>query len=285
MNIQRILDVARDKQSDEFKKEIFDDIQSFVYKYHTRYYPHYKGELVDLVADIYADFVRPKKHRNGETYSEMDRFEYEKLGGENWNADDSKRLAAYIQRFVWHRLIDRERTDKQEATYSETYNEETGELSLDYLAKLVDEPDSNIDEMEFTPKLVNLAKESYAAMPNDKKKEFLKLYESMKGSLPENMENLFKEVVGEDTAAAVKSTPKSKATSEEAAEVIPQIKEAVGNVQVDSYKLKGVNAVRVLFPSKEEAVSTDRASVDAILSKLDYEYYRTAGAAWYYLKK
>jgi len=285
MSIQKILDVARDKQSEEFKKEIFDDIQSFVYKYHARYYPHYKGELIDLVADIYADFVHPKKHRNGEVYSEMDRFDYSKIGGENWTADDSKRLAAYIQRFVWHRLIDRERTDKQETTYSETYNEETGELSLDYLAKLVDEPDSSIENLEFTPKLIAQAKESYASMPNDKKKEFLKLYESLKGNLPENMESLFKEVVGEDTASSIKSAPKSKAASSEVTNLIPEIKEAVGNVQVDSYKLKGVNAVRIIFPSKEEAVSTDRTSVDSILSAIDYEYYRTSGAAWYYLKK
>lgn len=285
MNLQRVLDVAKDKQSDAFKQEIYEDIQSFVYKYHTRYYPHYKGELSDLVVEFYADFMRPKKHRNGEVYSEMDRFEPDKLGGSDWTADDSKKLAAYIQRFVWHRLIDRERTDKREVNYSETYNEETGDLSLDYLAKLIDEQDPGIDELVFTPKLVSQAKEAYANMPNDKKKEFLKLYESLKSTLPENMSTLLSEVVGEDTSADIKSAPKSKASSSEVTEVIPDIKSAVGNVQVDSYKLKGMGAVRVLFENKEDAKGADRSNVDSILGNLGYEFYRAVGNAWYYLKK
>ena len=97
------------------------------------------------------------------------------------------------------------RTDKREVNYSETYNEETGDLSLDYLAKLIDEQDPGIDELVFTPKLVSQAKEAYANMPNDKKKEFLKLYESLKSTLPENMSTLLSEVVGEDTSADIKS--------------------------------------------------------------------------------
>lgn len=285
MNFQKVLDVAKDKQSEEFKREIYEDIQSFVRKYHTRYYPHYKGELSDLVVDFYADFTHPKKHRNGEVYSEMDRFEYNKLGGDNWTGDDSKRLAAYIQRFVWHRLIDRERTDKQEINYSETYNEETGDLSLDYLAKLIDEQDDSIEDLVFTPKLVAQAKEAYVNMPNHKKKEFLQLYESLKNALPDNMSKLFTEVVGEDTSADIKSAPKSKAVSSEVTEIIPDIKSALGNVQVDSYKLKGIGAVRILFEDKGDAKSKDRKDVDSILGNLGYEFYRAVGNAWYYLKK
>lgn len=280
--IQRIFDIAHDLQTDNLKQEIYHSIQSFVYKNYRRYHPHFKGDLHDLVVDFYTDFTRPKKRRNGEVFSELDRFEYHKLGGDDWDADDSKRLAAYIQRFVWHRLIDRERTDKREINYTERYDEETGDLSLDYLAKLVDEDDDRLEDLEFTPKLISQAQEAYNNMSSNTKKDFLKIYEQIKHNLPENLKDLFGSLVGDDHSSQIKTTPKSRGQLPEIKEILSDIQSAIPNAKIDSYKLRGSKTVRVMFDTREES-EISHESLDKILNPLGFNFYKQSGKAWYYM--
>lgn len=124
------------KNSEEFKLLVHKQIKQFVYKYQRRYYPHFTGEIDDLVSDIFTEFCQKKKHRNGETFSELDRVDVSKVGNGFWTGSEEKALATYTQRFVMHTLIDYERKDKQEVSATENYEEGSGKATLDRLARV-----------------------------------------------------------------------------------------------------------------------------------------------------
>ena len=279
MNFRRISDVSTEQQTEAFKKEIFEDIRLFVLKYQKHYYPAYKGELDDLIVDYYTEFTRPKKHRNGETFSEMDRFEYEKLGGENWTADDSKKLAAYIQRFVMGRLIDSARKDKGEKNYSERYNEETGELSVDFLAKLAAERDPQIEEIEVTPEMILEARDRYDEMDDKKKQEFLELYHEIKNTISPNLRPLFKDIVGEDTAESFKKSGKPTGPFADKLFEVLQVP-----IHTEKYKLQGSSALKIEFESGQDAkdLLDYKNLVQDILAKEGYNWYTQKGKYWYF---
>ena len=277
MNLNKIKDVSAEQQTEAFKMEIFEDIRLFVLKYQRRYYPAYKGELDDLIVDYYTEFTRPKKHRNGEVFSEMDRFQYEKLGGENWTADNSKKLAAYIQRFVMGRLIDSARKDKGEKNYSERYNEETGELSVDFLAKLAAERDPQLEDIEITPELILIARDAYDEMPADKKREFLEIYEDENTDIPENLKKFFKDIVGSDTLESFMNNSSTGPMAD-------KIQEVLGvPVHTERIRIQKVWGLKISFNSVEEARENyDRR--DEVVAVLDGKYnnfYTMRGNAWY----
>ena len=277
MNLNKIKDVSAEQQTEAFKMEIFEDIRLFVLKYQRRYYPAYKGDLDDLIVDYYTEFTRPKKHRNGEVFSEMDRFQYEKLGGENWTADNSKKLAAYIQRFVMGRLIDSARKDKGEKNYSERYNEETGELSVDFLAKLAAERDPQLEDIEITPELILIARDAYDEMPADKKREFLEIYEDENTDIPENLKKFFKDIVGSDTLESFMNNSSTGPMAD-------KIQEVLGvPVHTERIRIQKVWGLKISFNSVEEARENyDRR--DEVVDALDGKYnnfYTKRGNAWY----
>lgn len=277
MNLKKIQDVSAEQQTEAFKMEIFEDIRLFVLKYQRRYYPAYKGELDDLVVDYYTEFTRPKKHRNGEVFSEMDRFQYEKLGGENWTADNSKKLAAYIQRFVMGRLIDSARKDKGEKNYSERYNEETGELSVDFLAKLAAERDPQLEDIEITPELILVARDAYDEMPADKKREFLEIYEDENTDIPENLKKFFKDIVGSDTLESFMSNSSTGPMAD-------KIQEVLGvPVHTERIRIQKVWGLKISFNSVEEARENydRRDEVVAALGGKYNNFYTKRGNAWY----
>ena len=277
MNLNKIKDVSAEQQTEAFKMEIFEDIRLFVLKYQRRYYPAYKGDLDDLIVDYYTEFTRPKKHRNGEVFSEMDRFQYEKLGGENWTADNSKKLAAYIQRFVMGRLIDSARKDKGEKNYSERYKEETGELSVDFLAKLAAERDPQLEDIEITPELILIARDAYDEMPADKKREFLEIYEDENTDIPENLKKFFKDIVGSDTLESFMNNSSTGPMAD-------KIQEVLGvPVHTERIRIQKVWGLKISFNSVEEARENyDRR--DEVVDALDGKYnnfYTKRGNAWY----
>lgn len=190
MKLKRIVDLTKDQQTDKVKTELFNLVQQFVWKYHTRYYPHFKGELDDLIYDIYIQLMTPKSREDGKEESLLDKFNPETTS-----------LPNVVKTSVIRMMIDRERSDKQEMNYSEKYNEETGDLSLDWLVNKTAESDVQLEELEFTPDEVAEVKAKYDKMTPDAKEQFLQYYEEVKDVLPDNFKALFNEVVGEDKAS------------------------------------------------------------------------------------
>lgn len=300
---QKIADLKKEQQSDEIKVEVLNMIKQFLFKYR-RYHPSYKGTFSELAFQLYTDFLAPKKHRNGEVYSELDRFEPGEMGGEDWKGEVGetlkKKLAAYVQRFVVHRLIDLERKDKGEATYDENFDV-AGTVPLDLIASDVPDEDDNwavlsgliskgqgLNDIVFTEEQKNKAKEVYNNMSLEQKIEFLKTYEQVKNKpqTPQNLKDFFAEVVGNDTyrgMARQRSTPKQiKQASSDIDGIREDLITSTGAERVDAYKLQGKDAVRILF--SEPATHEGYESVDEALKELGYDFYTARPKAWYYIK-
>ena len=201
MSLKKITDLDKSLQTDELKIKVYHLIKQFVHKNQVRYHPHFRGEKEDLISGIYANFTVPKKHRNGQVFSELDRFDYEAIGTKDFDLDT--KLASYVQNYVVSRLIDYERSDKREVNYDTSYDEESGNLSLDYIARIVEDEDPRVEDLHFSPRMVEKAKETYKAMSSSKKKEFLKLFEKS-SDLPENIYSLISELVGSDNSKNIK---------------------------------------------------------------------------------
>lgn len=299
----KIVDLDKSKQSDEIKTELLNMIKQFVFKYR-HYHPSFKGSFSELCWDLYVDFLKPKKHRNGEEYSELDRFDPGQMGGEDWkgilNEDLKKKLAAYVQRYVTHRLIDKERASKHEVTYDENFDVQ-GTVPLDLIASDVPDEDDNwavlsglisrgqgLNDIVFTEEQKNKAKSVYQNMPLESKIEFLKTYEQIKNQpqTPQNLKEFFAEVVGEDTYRGVarqRVTPKQvKQVASDIDPIREDIISATGAERVDAYKLQGKQAVRILF--SEPVDREGKEYVDNALKELGYNFYTARPKAWYYIK-
>lgn len=96
----------------EYLKETYKYILDYVRKYHNRYYPSMPdGSIEDVAHDIYLKFVTPYKHRDGQTYSEVDRIDLNKLatGDENWKGGNLTKYLAYLKMYTLHRMIEKEK--------------------------------------------------------------------------------------------------------------------------------------------------------------------------------
>lgn len=270
----KIVDLDKSKQTDEIKKEVYDLIKQFVYKNQKRYYPHFQGEIDDIVYNLFAEFLEQKTHRNGEVFSELDRFDPGKIGG------DAKynKLATYVKTFVVKSLIDAERTDKRETKYTEKYDEETGDLSLDFLINKVAEKDTQVDEIEFSDKDYRLAKEKFEALPKSAKNKFISLYKESRSALSKNFVDLF------DTLVDVDSEKDKKEHT-----VFDTIKGfAPEGVTVNLQNIKLGEAVRFQMPDKTPVNEfLDKETLDTLTSKmqeLEYKPYVIRSNSLYYLK-
>lgn len=180
----RVQDMAKEDQTSEIKEELYNLTQQFVRKYWRLYYPNYKGEIDDLVSDFYVEFETPKSREKGKEQTLLDKF------------DPKVTTLPYLVKVaVQRKLIDMARKDKGEINYSEKRDPETGELTLDYLAKHFDEPDLQVEEMEFTTRDVERLKALYQKMNPDDKRRFDKHYKDMKNILSPNFQKLFANVV------------------------------------------------------------------------------------------
>lgn len=279
MNLKKISDIAKELQTDDFHKEVLNDIKQFVYKNQAHYHPHYKGDMYDLVLDLYEAFIKPKKHRDGEVYSELDRYDPAKLGGSDWTGTDSKKLAAYIQRYVINRLIDRERQSVKEINYDENLEEESTKPSLDYLVQLAERNDPRVEELEITPNMLAHARDVYDEMPTDAKIDFIRTFNKVKSDLPDNLLNLFTVLIGSDTTSSVAGKRETQS------EIANKVKEVLGSdATVSEYKLQGKPALRIVFDTPEDAKRANAAEVDTLITEAGYTPYVKKGKAWYYFK-
>lgn len=299
----KIADLDKSQQTDAIKTELLNMIKQFVFKYR-HYYPSFKGSYSELCWDLYVDFLTPKKHRDGQVYNELDRFDPGQMGGEDWKGTVGetmrKKLAAYVQRFVTHRLIDKERSSKHELTYDENFDVQ-GTIPLDLIASDTPDEDDNwavlsgliskgqgLNDIVFTEEQKNKAKEVYQSMPLESKIDFLKTYEQIKNQphTPQNLKDFFAELVGTDTyrgMARQRTAPKEvKQISSDIDPIREDIISATGAERVDAYKLHGKQAVRVIFsePSSHEG----KEFVDNALKELGYNFYTARPKVWYYIK-
>lgn len=180
----KVSDVSKEEQTDALKEELYKLVQQFVWKYWRMYYPQYKGETSDLIVDFFEQFLT-EKGRGEKKENLLDKF------------DPSMTSLPYlVKTAVIRMLIDRSRTDKGEVNYSEQYDEETGELSLDFLSNLVNEDEVSIDEIEFTPEQIFEIRDLYDELPEADKKHFIRMYKEVKNVLAPNFQALFKDLVG-----------------------------------------------------------------------------------------
>lgn len=182
----KIADMSKEEQTDEVKEQLYKLTKQFVYKHWREYYPKYKGDLDDLVTDFYIQFLTPKSREAGKEQSLLDKFD-----------KDITSLPYLVKVAVNRMLIDRARTDKGEVNYNERYDEETGELSLDYIANHADDEDIQIEDIQFTEDEIFELRDRYDEMSDAEKKAFLKYYKEVKNVLSPNFKELFEQVVEE----------------------------------------------------------------------------------------
>lgn len=287
MNLSKlkILDVAKELQTDAFHKKVFNQIEQFVLKYQKRFYPHFKGALYDLAMDLYMEFFAIKKHRNQEEYSEADRLDISKVGGGEWSGTDDKAMATYIRTFVWHRLIDKERTHKEELNAAENRDEDGG-ATLDYLANksgVSGAEDYNFFALMDDPEAVNIAIEKLKKNPEQLKK-IARLYKHYNDKLPEDIKQFIENLIG-----SVRVLPKEVNEVKELLQPYAEVKE---------HKLQGEPAIKIIFKDSDALKEFDRElsieedsvyeslrdKVNSLLELVGYDFYKNSGLTVYFKK-
>ena len=196
--LSKICDMAPEEQTQDVKTQLYNLTQQFVRKYWRQYYPQYKGEIDDLTSDFYLEFETPKgsearqaKKNPGKEFKKetlLDKFD-----------PNITTLPYLVKSAVIRKLIDRSRTDKGELNYSENYDEETGDLSLDYLANAesMDESEIALNDIEFDRDQIREAKRIIQSMDQKQRKELNWRYSRLKKTLPENMKEFFETVLSD----------------------------------------------------------------------------------------
>lgn len=283
MNLQRIADLAKAEQTDQVKKELFQLTKQFVLKLWRHYFPHCSGskdDLDDLIYDFYLEFLTPKSRVKGNEQSLLDKWDPEKLN-----------LPSLVKVSVIRKLIDKERTFKHEKHYSETYDENTGDLSLDFLAKQVSEEDVQLEDIEFTEDEIFEMRDKYDEMDPEAKEAFLTYYNRVKNKLPQNFKDLFADLVGTDAPKAKTKAVKETAKSEDP-EVVNLLKEAIKSDNVDAeVSMKTSSAGPVARISFNEATDETKVGSDLwnkvqeIIKTNGYKVYMSRGKNWYFIKE
>lgn len=301
MNLKSIKKVARVVDytiGEKLKTKVFKMIEKFVYKYKTHYYPHYTGGDYDLTLDIFEEFCRPKKHRNGEVFSELERMDPSKVGGGQWKGDEDSAIATYVQRYVIARLIDKERTDKREATASENYDEKKPGLTLDRAAHGgkggSDESEvssisvgggaytatgmNDIVELLDDPANWSKAKKIFAAMSEDQKKHIARLFKLVKKDLDPKVTKFMETLL---------ATPQESSQLDAADQTFQDLEKDYIGMHIQKIPLKGQPAIRVTFdnPDARKAVDEEFDDVKNDLSKVGYDFEKEYGGRLYFLKR
>ncbi len=178
---------TREKADDEAKKEeLYKLTEQFVRKYQPQYYKQYKGDIQDLVSDFYAEFTTKKSRVAGKEESLLDKY------------DENVTSFPYLVKVAVQRmLIDRSRKDKGEQNITEKYDEETGELSLDYLASSDPEDDSDVqlEDIEFSDDQILELRDRWDEMTDEQRKPIINYYNEVKNVLAPNFKKLFADII------------------------------------------------------------------------------------------
>lgn len=189
--LSRVQDLSKEDQTDELKYDVYKMIIPFVRKYQPIYYPSFKGSLEDLASDFFVKFMTPKSRVLGNEESLLDKFDPKITS-----------LTYLVKTAVVRALIDKAREDKGELNYSESYDEETGDLTLDFLqGKLTEEEIESIDEREFDEEFIEDIRAKFRQLPIAQKLDFEEHYDEVKNVLSPNVRELFSYLEGEFESA------------------------------------------------------------------------------------
>lgn len=187
MNIKnlKVFDMKKEEQTDEVKTELYKLTQQFVRKYWRDYYPQYQGDIDDIVVDLYAGFLTPKSRVKGKEESLLDKY------------DPKVTSLPYLVKVAVQRgLIDAARKDKGEQHYEEKFDEETGEVSLDYLVAHLDtEPDIQIEDIVFDEDDIAELRDLYDELPKSKQIQFKRSYGEVRNVIAPNFRALFDDLI------------------------------------------------------------------------------------------
>ncbi len=263
MNLLRISDLSKEEQTDPLKKDLYNMVRQFVYKYQRHYHPHYKGDLIDLVSDFYIEFLTPKSRVKGKEESLLDKYNPEITS-----------LPYLVKQSVIRKLIDRERTYKGEINYAEKYDEDTGDLSLDFLANKVDSS-KNAEDIELTEEQIEQLKEKFNAMPTRTKNDFMKDYKEAMKVMSPYFQSIFKEIVGDyDTSSEHKE--KSVKSLNNDSSIVESIKDKFPDITVNIQKVKAGDVIRVN--------GEDVSGVKEFMEGEGYKVYAKRGNNIYFIK-
>lgn len=251
----KIADLSKEEQTDEVKVELFNLVKQFVYKYWRRYYVQYKGDLDDLVADYYIEFLTEKSKEEGKEESLLDKF------------DPKVTSLAYLAKIaVIRKLIDDSRKDKGERNYAEKYDEETGELSLDYLAHHLDDEDISVDDIVFDEEDILELRDKFDSLSPEEQKHFLRVYSEVKDVLSPNFKALF-----EDLTSGKLKTNTTSSMGEEDKNLIYEFGDAL------RLKKRGQLLGATFSTGTTKKVGTTVDEVKAALDKTSKYSYRPVG--------
>lgn len=185
----KIFDLKKSEQTDKLKERLWYLTQQFVRKYWRVYYPQFKGgvdELDELVSEYYMSFLTEKSREKGKEESLLDKFDPKITS-----------LEYLVKIAVQRKLIDSSRKDKGEKNYVEKYDEETGDLSTDFLSAKVAEDDPSVDDRTFSEDEIFELRDRWDELDDKQKKHFLRMYREVKGVLAPAYRELFKDLTGE----------------------------------------------------------------------------------------
>lgn len=291
MNIKKIADVAEAQQTDELKLLIYRQIQQFVYKYQPRYYPSYSGDINDLALNIFEEFCRKKKHRNGEVFSELDRMDPSVVGNGQWTGDERKAIATYTQRFVTHSLIDAARLDKHEVTASENYDERHAGLTLDRAVSGQRKQSAGDDGMVGGAYVENINNTFYDLMENevalanaekamkvnpDKAKYILRLVKHYGDRLDPEVKEFAEKLASKYAPVEQKKSKAMPKFDEEAVK-------ALTGANIVKQPLQNRPALKLEFATRDELNAVDLDKLNSLLDP--FEFYTKRGNNLYYFVK
>ena len=281
----KISDLDKSKQTEKLKLKLYDLIRQFVLKYHTRYYPHYKGDVEDLIQTIFVEVMTPKSRVKGQEENLLDKYDPSKMP-KNFSSEDDY-FANLVKTATVNKLIDMERKDKREKLVSNTYNEETGETTLDWLFNKLNKNDEELSEIEFTPETILELRDLYDEMPARSKKKFLNYYFENKDDLYPNFVQLFEDLIGEDTPENFKkgeSVHKSNKSESEQATAIKESVKGLENVHIEEHKTSKGDTFRIIFENKEDMSTVDADTLNAKMKEMGYSPYTKRANIWYFIK-
>ena len=231
-----------------------------------QYYPHCKGTqeaLDDLITDIYTQFLTKKSRIKGNEQSLLDKWDPERLP-----------LPTLVKVSVIRMLIDRERTDKREINYAENYDEKTGELTLDFLAKKVAKEDENIEEFQFTPDMIFLMRDKYDEMSPEEKQNFIEMFRRVKSQLSPNFQKVFLDLIGKDIEM---KNPGGH-------DLEGKINEIVPNASASEHKITGGVALKVTPNSDDYKNKEKFKELEEMLTSEGYKFHTQRSGHWYFVK-
>lgn len=182
--------MTQEEQTEQVIVELYNLTRQFTFKYQPLYYIQYRGDLEDLCADFFCDFMQKKSRIEGEEESLLDKF-------------DSKitTLPYLVKVAVKRKLIDRSRADKAEIRI-DPIMEKLGD-SANTRLNLVYEPDEVIEQMIFDCDDLFRAKHQFSLLPKETQNKVRRYFAEVKNCIAPNVLSMVSKVIDRNLTAKI----------------------------------------------------------------------------------